>query len=59
MNSVVERVHTQGRKVRFWGTDVPDLTGQEYVWGLLLEAGVDFLNTDRLREFKEYVERRR
>ena len=55
MKRVVEQAHYQERKVRFWGTDVPDLAGQEYVWDLLLEAGVDFINTDKLKAFSEYI----
>ncbi len=58
MNEVIRKTHAQGRKIRFWGTDVPNPAGQEYIWDLLLEAGVDFINTDKLREFREYVSRR-
>ncbi len=57
MKSVVEQAHFQGRKIRFWGTDIPDIAGQEYVWDLLLEAGVDFINTDRLKAFSEFASR--
>lgn len=58
MKNLIRTVHAQGRKIRFWGTDVSDPAGQEYIWDLLLEAGVDFINTDKLREFKKYSERR-
>lgn len=59
MKNVIEMAHAQGRKIRFWGTDVPDADGQEYIWDLLLETGVDFINTDKLRELSTYVCERR
>ena len=55
MKNVIEMAHAQGRKIRFWGTDFPDAEGQKYIWDLLLETGVDFINTDKLREFSTYV----
>jgi glycerophosphoryl diester phosphodiesterase len=38
---LVERVHREGRKVRFWGT--PD---RERVWASLIAIGVDYIGTD-------------
>lgn len=58
MNEIIRKTHAQGRKIRFWGTDVPDPAGQEYIWELLLEAGVDFINTDKLEEFRASLGRR-
>lgn len=52
---LVAKAHMQGRKVRFWATDVPDPSVQEYAWDLLLECGVDLINTDRLEQFRRYV----
>jgi hypothetical protein len=59
MKSVIEKAHGQGRRIRFWATDVPDAEGQEYIWDLLLAAGVDVINTDKLRELAEFIGRRR
>jgi len=43
LKAVVERAHSQGRRVRFWGVaDTP------LVWRVLREAGVDLINTDDL-----------
>ena len=57
MKNVIEKAHGQGRGIRFWATDVPDAEGQKYIWDLLLAAGVDFINTDKLAEFSKYLER--
>ncbi len=55
MKAVIAGAHSQGRLVRFWATDVPGQARQKYVWDLLLEAGVDVINTDKLREFRDYL----
>jgi glycerophosphoryl diester phosphodiesterase len=49
---VVKTAHSQGRKVRFWA--VPD---EEQAWRVLHSAGVDLLNTDRLVEMKNFLQR--
>ena len=41
MKMVVDRIHTQNKKVRFWATpDTPD------IWQTLMNLKVDFINTD-------------
>ena len=55
MLGIIEKAHTQGRKVRFWGTDVPDEALQKQIWDLLLDSGVDFINTDKLEKFRSYL----
>ncbi len=48
------KVHSKGRKVRFW--DTPDENGKrEKVWQELLDAGVDLINTDHLRKLNEFL----
>lgn len=46
LRELVEQVHGQGRMLRFWGA--PDRTE---AWIALRDAGVDWVNTDRPREF--------
>ena len=47
---MVAKTHAQGKKLRLWAApDRPD------AWRLLLDHRVDLINTDRLREFKEYI----
>ncbi len=58
MKMIVEKAHAQERKVRFWGTDVPDAVVQEKVWDLLINAGADYINTDKLEEFRAHLGRR-
>lgn len=52
---IIEQAHQQGRKVRFWATDVPSSRQQEYIWETLLKAGVDIINTDKLVEFEYFA----
>jgi hypothetical protein len=47
---LVRLAHAQGRRVRFWAA--PDNPAG---WGELLRAGVDLINTDRLRELSEFL----
>jgi hypothetical protein len=43
-------VHAEGKKLRLWAT--PD---NEIAWRALLDAGVDLINTDRLKELNEFL----
>jgi len=54
LKSVVTDVHREGRTVRFW--NVPK-DGPE-TWGPLLEAGVDWINTDDLEGLATFVKAR-
>ncbi len=51
LRSIVDRAHGQGRRVRFWAT--PDLAE---MWQELLNAKVDFINTDDLAGLKSFLE---
>lgn len=50
IRELAERVHAEGKKLRLWA--IPD---NEKAWKALLEAGVDFINTDRLPELHLYL----
>ncbi|MBM3822541.1 MAG: hypothetical protein FJ404_06610 [Verrucomicrobia bacterium] len=50
LRELVDRVHAQGRLLRFWG--LPD---QPSVWKVLWEAGVDWINTDKLSELSVFM----
>ena len=50
LNKLAQKTHEQNKKLRLWGS--PDNIN---VWKLLLENGVDLINTDRLKEFKEFI----
>ncbi len=54
LNSIVSKAHEKHRKVRFWAT--PDLPA---VWEVLMDAGVDIINVDNLKAFREYYSKRR
>ncbi|MEU3661118.1 phosphatidylinositol-specific phospholipase C/glycerophosphodiester phosphodiesterase family protein [Streptomyces sp. NPDC032940] len=58
LRGIVEAAHRRGQRVRFWAT--PDLPGaaRDAVWGELLAAGVDHLNTDDLAGLEAFVDAR-
>jgi hypothetical protein len=55
---IVGAAHDRGQKVRFWAT--PDLAGpaRDALWGELLDAGVDYLNTDDLAGLEAFLDAR-
>ncbi|EFL30556.1 secreted protein [Streptomyces viridochromogenes DSM 40736] len=59
LRGIVRTAHRRGQKVRFWAT--PDLAGpaRDALWGELLAADVDFLNTDDLAGLEEFLDTRR
>ena len=50
LREYVRKAHSQGRKVRFWAT--PEKTA---LWRELVDAGVDYINTDKLDELKSFL----
>lgn len=50
LNKAVREAHGNARLIRFWG--IPD--GEE-TWGLLREAGVDLINTDKLERLRKFL----
>ncbi|MEU9667655.1 phosphatidylinositol-specific phospholipase C/glycerophosphodiester phosphodiesterase family protein [Streptomyces bobili] len=58
LRAIVGAAHDRGQKVRFWAT--PDLAGpaRDALWGELLDAGVDYLNTDDLAGLEAFLDAR-
>lgn len=54
VRALARRVHAEGKLLRLWA--IPD---REEAWTLLLDAGVDLINTDRLEALNEFLRRRR
>jgi len=50
LQSLVKRAHDQGRKIRFWST-----AENQAMWKELFDAGVDYINTDKLDEFQKFL----
>ncbi|MBL7847301.1 MAG: hypothetical protein JNL40_07525 [Cyclobacteriaceae bacterium] len=50
LRTLAKRVHAENKKLRLWA--IPD---REEAWGVLLDAGVDFINTDRLEALNRYL----
>ena len=50
LKGIVQRAHSEGRKIRFWNTpDFPE------AWKELANAGVDLINTDNLRGLSSFL----
>ena len=59
LREYVQLAHSEGYRVRFWGTlDVPG-DAREAIWTELHEAGVDHINTDDLAALEEFLGNRR
>lgn len=50
VRELAQRVHAEGKKLRLWA--IPD---HESSWEALLNAGVDFISTDRLAELHQFL----
>jgi hypothetical protein len=50
IKSLADHVHAEGKMLRLWS--IPD---REFGWKTLLGAGVDIINTDRLKELDRYL----
>ena len=50
LTELATKVHAENKKLRLWG--IPD---QENAWNVLLQAGVDLINTDRLKELNVFL----
>jgi hypothetical protein len=48
------KAHAENKKLRLWG--IPDTEG---TWSVLLDAGVDLINTDRLQELNQFLTNKR
>jgi alkaline phosphatase len=53
LETVIKQVHDQGKKIRFWGT--PDNIN---AWKMLMNMGIDYLNTDKVEELGPYLRNR-
>ncbi|MFF8943628.1 phosphatidylinositol-specific phospholipase C/glycerophosphodiester phosphodiesterase family protein [Streptomyces sp. NPDC014864] len=56
LRGIVDTAHAHGQRVRFWAT--PDTAGpaRDALWGELLAAGVDLLNTDDLAGLEAFLD---
>jgi len=50
LRGLVKRAHEQQRKIRFWST-----SESEAMWKELLDAGVDYINTDKLDALHKFL----
>jgi glycerophosphoryl diester phosphodiesterase len=50
--ALAQRVHAEGKKLRLWA--IPD---NELTWTVLMDAGVDIINTDQLERLHAFLEK--
>jgi hypothetical protein len=55
LRALVREAHSKGRMIRFWATDAVLKRERIRLWTALLEAGVDWINTDHLGEFRTFM----
>ncbi len=55
LQKYVQQIHSEGRLVRFWSTDVEDKDAQIRIWKVLLKANVDIINSDKLEELASFL----
>lgn len=53
LHAVINAVHRQGKKIRFWGA--PDVAN---AWQSLLQLNVDILGTDKIEEVTKFISNR-
>ena len=53
LEAVIKHVHGQSKKIRFWAT--PDDVN---AWKMLMNMGLDYLNTDKVEELGQYLRNR-
>lgn len=58
LKQYVQQAHQNGQLIRFWAT--PDAPGpeREAIWKVLMEVGVDLINTDDLEGLSEFLKRK-
>lgn len=49
LHTLVKKAHADGRRIRFWA-----MPNNEKVWRTFLDAGVDWMNVDKLSKFKKF-----
>ena len=55
LSDILEKAHAKGRLVRFWATPDERSPARRVLWGELLLAGVDLINTDDLVGLQEFL----
>ncbi len=55
LRRLVRQAHAEGRRVRFWDTDVSSPQDQLNLWKALREAKVDLIGTDKLAPLREFL----
>ncbi|MGQ7871000.1 phosphatidylinositol-specific phospholipase C/glycerophosphodiester phosphodiesterase family protein [Sunxiuqinia sp. sy24] len=55
LKSFVEKAHEKGYLLRFWGTLNRTVEQRRAIWSELIDANVDIIGTDHLKELNEFV----
>ncbi len=55
LRRIVSQAHTEGRRVRFWATDIDPPEFQHNFWKELINAEVDLINTEKLQALRDFL----
>ncbi len=55
LRRIVSQAHKESRRVRFWATDIDSPEFQINIWKELITAGVDLINTDKLKALRDFL----
>ncbi|MBW7991581.1 MAG: hypothetical protein FVQ84_16430 [Planctomycetes bacterium] len=55
LKTIIQTAHKKGRIVRFWATPDRPSPQRQNLWRILLESGVDLLNTDDLPALQKFL----
>ncbi len=51
---IIDRAHLDNYKIRFWNLPTNNMPQPEAVWEELIELGVDLINVDNLKAYREF-----
>lgn len=54
LKDLIDKAHADGREIRFWAG-----TNKKRVWSVLIDAGADWINVDRLKRFRKFMSKRK
>ena len=55
LRDIVDAVHSNGRRIRFWDTPERDPAARDAVWKELVAAKVDYINTDQFSALRNWL----
>jgi len=54
LTTIVKGAHSRGYKIRFWNLPTNDRSTRRAVWNELMSVGVDLINVDDLKAYRDF-----